>query len=87
MAQHVSGVIRPIIRSIQLHPQPLVFHTLQVEGCSVVVRGQGEARVYYFTFMMMGIMTPETCWATNKRQVINLEDCCVLLVDFILKEI
>jgi len=51
VAQHVSGVIPPIIRSIQLHPQPLVLHTLQVEGCSVVGRGRAEARVYYLTFI------------------------------------
>jgi len=24
---------------------------------------------------------PETCWATHKRQVINLWNCCILLVD------
>jgi len=42
VAQHVSDVISPIIRSIQLHPQPLVLRTLQVEGCSVVGRGQAE---------------------------------------------
>jgi len=29
----------PFIRSIQLHPQSLVLHTLQVEGFSVVGRG------------------------------------------------
>jgi len=26
--------------------------------------------------LMMGVETPETCWATNKRQVINLWNCC-----------
>jgi hypothetical protein len=29
----------------------------------------------------MGGETPETCWATYKRQVINLWNCCILLVD------
>ena len=29
----------------------------------------------------MGEETPETCWATHKRQVINLWNCCILLVD------
>ena len=24
---------------------------------------------------------PKTCWATHKRQVINLWNCCILLVD------
>jgi hypothetical protein len=31
-AQHVSGDTPPIIRSIKLHSQPLVFHNT-VEGC------------------------------------------------------
>ena len=31
-AQHVSGYTPPIIRSLQLHWQPLVFHTWKVVG-------------------------------------------------------
>ena len=31
--------------------------------------------------LMIGGETPETCWATYKRQVINLWNCCILLVD------
>jgi len=46
VAQHVSGVVPPIVRSIQLHPQSLILRTLQVEGCSVVGHGQaGNERV------------------------------------------
>ena len=30
---------------------------------------------------MTGGETPETCWATYKRQVINLWNCCILLVE------
>jgi len=30
---------------------------------------------------MMGGEAPETCWAKHKRQVINLWNCCILLVD------
>ena len=30
---------------------------------------------------MMGGKTPETCWATHKRQGINLWNCCILFVD------
>jgi hypothetical protein len=30
---------------------------------------------------MMGVRTPETCWAVHKRQVINLRNCCIQLVD------
>jgi len=28
-----------------------------------------------------GEEAPETCWATHKRQVINLWNCCILLVN------
>jgi hypothetical protein len=31
-AQHVSGVTPPIIKSLKLHWQPLVFHTWKVVG-------------------------------------------------------
>jgi hypothetical protein len=31
-AQHVSGYTPPIIRSLKLHWQPLVFHTRKVVG-------------------------------------------------------
>jgi len=27
--------------------------------------------------LMMGVRTPETCWAVLKRQVINLRKCCI----------
>jgi hypothetical protein len=32
VAQHVSGDAPPIIRSLKLHVQPLVFHTWKVVG-------------------------------------------------------
>ena len=31
--------------------------------------------------LMMGGEAPETCWATHKRQAINLWNCCILSVD------
>jgi hypothetical protein len=31
--------------------------------------------------LMMGMEEPETCWATNKRQVINLWNCGILLIN------
>jgi len=30
---------------------------------------------------MMGVRAPETCWAVHKRQVINLRNCYIWLVD------
>ena len=40
-AQHVSGETPPIIRSLKLHWQPLVFHTWKVVGR--VVGGRCQA--------------------------------------------
>jgi len=41
-AQHVSGNTPPIIRSLKLHWQPLVFHMWKVVGR--VVGGRRQAR-------------------------------------------
>ena len=30
---------------------------------------------------MMGMRLPETCWAVFKRQLINMRNCCIWLVD------
>jgi len=38
VAQHVSGASLPIIRSVQLHQEPLVL-PLERGGCSIVGRG------------------------------------------------
>ena len=43
-AQHVSGNTPPIIRSLKLHWQPLVFHTWKVVGH--VVGGRCQAQAY-----------------------------------------
>jgi len=50
--QHVSGDTPPIIRSLKLHWQPLVFHTWKVVG-RVAVDGP--------PLPMMGGVSPETC--------------------------
>ena len=64
--------------------------------CSLVDRGlqttinnaaittlQGKTRGCWCSckLLMMGVEAPETCWATHKRQVINLWNCCIWLVD------
>jgi len=41
-AQYVSGDTLPIIRSLKLHWQPLVFHTWDVVGC--LVGGHSQAQ-------------------------------------------
>ena len=40
-----------------------------------------EAAIAVFELLMMGVKTPETCWAVHKRQVINLRNCCIYLDD------
>jgi hypothetical protein len=91
VAQHVSGVSTPIIRSLQL-PLTASGFTLERGGSSVVGRGLAEpARPRPTTMLpphskvkpeavkgscnllMMGVETPETCWATHKRQVKTCE--------------
>ena len=40
-----------------------------------------EAATAVVELLMMGVRTPETCWAVLKRQVINLRTFCLWLVD------
>jgi hypothetical protein len=53
-AQHVSGDTPPIIGSLKLHWQPLVFYMWRVVGR--VVGGR-----FSFRLLMMGGMSPKTC--------------------------
>ena len=36
-----------------------------------------EAATAVGELLMAGVMTPETCWAVHKLQVINLRKCCI----------
>jgi len=45
-AQHVSGVIPPIIRSLKLHWQPLVLYTWRVDGRVIAGRWQLPATTH-----------------------------------------
>jgi hypothetical protein len=36
-----------------------------------------EAATAVIELLMMGVKTPETCWAVNKRQVTNWINCCI----------
>jgi len=36
-----------------------------------------EAATTVVELLMMGVRTPETCWAVHKRQAINLRNCCI----------
>jgi hypothetical protein len=83
-AQHVSGVLTPNIRSSVTagrlagrpdHDQQHCYHhspSVKTEAATAVVE-----------LLMMGVRTPETCWAVHKRQVINLRNFCNLIGWFI----
>ena len=101
-AQHVSGVLTPIIRSSttavaasgfivgawwqqccwswSVHNRPDYDHQHCYHHAPTV---NPEAATAVVEFLMMGVRTPETCWAvhTSKRQVINWRNCCIWLVD------
>jgi len=102
-AQHVSGDTPPIIRSLKLHWQPLVFHKWKVVRrvvggrCPRVAGGQGpqttRPTTFYvwktrgfqcsFRLLMMGGVSPETCWASYKYGIIKFWYifACLTLVD------
>ena len=40
-----------------------------------------EAAIAVVELLMMDVRMPEACWAVFKRQVINLRNCCIWLVD------
>jgi len=90
-AQRVSGDTPPIIMSLKLHWQPLVFYTWKVVGHVVGGRCQAHCawqrppttrpttfhiwktrgRQCSFRLLMMGGMSPETCWASYKYEIIK----------------
>jgi len=65
VAQHVSGIVPPIIRSVQLHPQSLVLHALQVEGCSVV----GHSRAGYPAALLKELLNKQILLSVIKYTV------------------
>ena len=92
-AQHVSGDTPPIIRSLKVHWQPLVFHTWKVVGhahCAWQRPSTTRPTTFHvwktrgcqctFRLLMMGGVSPETCWASYKYGIIKiLIHCCILL--------
>jgi len=68
--QHVSGDTPPIIRSLKLHKhcawqrppttRPTTFHVCKTRGCQCS-----------FRLLIMGGVSPETCWASYKYGIIK----------------
>jgi len=58
-----------------------------VSGTSVYANGltkvKPEAATAVIELPMMGGITPEACWAVNKRQDNKLENCCIWLVIYL----
>jgi hypothetical protein len=98
-AQHVSGDTLPIIRSLKLHKQSLVLHVWKVVGHCRVAYATWQRPItacptaFYacktrgclcsFRLLMMGGVSPETCWASFKmRNNKTLIHCCILVVFF-----
>ena len=110
IAQHVSGILMPIIRSSTTAaaasglpselggssavgrgragrlawPRPRALLPPSSEGktkgcycCHQALRVKPKAATAVVELLMMGVRTPETCWAVHKRQVINLRYCCI----------
>jgi len=84
-AQHVSGILMPIIRSLST---AVAASGLPLErgGSNVVGRSRTdhdqqhcynhvpEAATAVDKLLMIGMRMPKTCWAVFKRQAIKLKD-------------
>jgi len=100
-AQHVSGDTPPIIRSLKLRWQPLVFYTWKFVGrCQAQCAWQRPPTTRPTTFqvwktrgsqgsirlLMMGGVSPETCWASHKYGRITfwyiVASCWIFLYEF-----
>jgi len=74
-AQHVSGILMPIIRSLST--------AVAASGLPLERGGSSkpEAATAVDKLLMIGMRMPETCWAVIKRQAIKLRDWSIWLVD------
>jgi hypothetical protein len=96
LAQHVSGASPPIIMSAQLHCSLWFYRwSVVVKRCwswssrprpttlqPPRSKGRNRGCLCSCALLIMGGEAFETCWATHKRQVINLRNYCIFLVDF-----
>ena len=79
VAQHVSGISPPVIRSVQLHYELLVL-LLEHGSWSVVGCGLAGYDLPDHDQQRSNRYAP-TATLQRKHQVINLWNCCILLVD------
>jgi len=98
-AQHVSGVLPPIIRSSMTAVAACGFIFVSwwqlcccswsgrprtQHDCHHDTKVKPEAATAVTELLMMGGKTQETCWAVNKRQDNELEHCCMWLVMYLI---
>jgi hypothetical protein len=95
-AQHVSGDTAPISRSLNLHWQPLVFHRWKALAQCAWQRPLTTRPTTFhlwkprgcqcsFRLLMMGGVSPETCWALYRYGIINILIHCCIWLDFFLR--
>jgi hypothetical protein len=51
--------------------------------CHHYTKVKPKAATAVIEFLMMGVKTPKTCWAVNKRQDNKLKNCCTRLVIYL----
>ena len=68
------AVLLVVVGSVSARPRPTALLPPRSYG-------KPEAATAVYKLLMMGMKTPETCWAVFKRQAINLRDWCIWLVD------
>jgi hypothetical protein len=94
IAQHVSGVFPPIIRSSMSAVaasdfsfvswwQPICVRGRAGHDCHHDMKVKPEAATAVIELLIMGGKMPETYWAVNKRQDNKLENCCIWLVIYL----
>jgi len=73
-AQHVSGILMPIIRSLSTAAATSGLPSERGGSTLLPPRSYGkpESAAAVDRLLMMGIRMPETCWPVSKRQTINL---------------
>ena len=83
-AQHVLGDTPPIIRSLKLHKQPPVLHMWKVVGRCPTTFHICKTRgcLCSFRLLMMGGVSPKTCWVSFKIRNNKNFDTLLHLVRF-----
>jgi hypothetical protein len=76
MQQFLQFIILTVIYSSACFGRPHV-HNQELKNCSSNLWSYLRSVVIAVLLVAVGPVTPETCWAVNKRQVINWRNCCI----------